>query len=113
MLTSWQNLVGAAIGCLAGGPLTDYLIDALAKRRGGLFKPEYRLWLLIPPFLVGPVGLMLWGCGVGNNMPSMVPIAGTGITYAVLCAVPAVGVTYVVRCLRLPLSLVFWGLVWC
>lgn len=89
-------MVGAIIGCLAGGPMTDYLIAFLAKRRGGYFKPEVRLWLLIPPFLLGPVGLMLWGAGIGNHLPAMVAITGTGITYGVLCATYTIGVTYAV-----------------
>lgn len=43
---------------------------------------------------------MLWGCGIGDHLPSMVAIAGSGITYGVLCAVPAIGMTYVVDSYR-------------
>jgi hypothetical protein len=95
-----KNLVGAVIGCLVGGPLTDWVVVFITKRRGGYFKPEFRLWCLIPIMLIGPVGLLLWGAGLGNHLSSMVAIAGTGFTYAILCAVPAVGMTYVVDCYR-------------
>lgn len=43
---------------------------------------------------------MLWGAGLENRLHSMVAIAGSGITYGVLCAVPAIGMTYVVDCYR-------------
>ncbi|KIX03501.1 uncharacterized protein Z518_07054 [Rhinocladiella mackenziei CBS 650.93] len=49
---------------------------------------------------MAPVGLMLWGCGIQNRLPSMVSIVGTAITYGVLCAVSAVGMTDVVDSYR-------------
>ena len=99
-LTNKQNLVGAVVGCLAGGPLSDLVVAIISKRRNGYFEPEFRLWCLIPPFIFGPIGLILWGAGLGDHMKAMVAIAGSGITYAVLCAVPAIGMTYVVDCCR-------------
>ncbi|OBT94853.1 hypothetical protein VE01_06358 [Pseudogymnoascus verrucosus] len=94
------NLIGSIVGCLVGGPLSDYLVGIISKRRGGYFKPEFRLWCLIPSFLFGPIGLMLWGGGLGDHLPAMVAIAGSGITYGVLCAVPTVAMTYVVDSYR-------------
>jgi hypothetical protein len=44
-----QSLVGSAIGCLVGGPLSDYVVSLIAKRRAGYFKPEYRLWYVSLP----------------------------------------------------------------
>lgn len=72
----------------------------ISKRRGGYFKLEYRLWCLVPVMLFGPVGLLLWGAGLGKHMASMVAIAGAGITYGVLCAVSAIAMTYAVDCYR-------------
>lgn len=95
-----QSVIGALVGCTLGGTVTDYVCAAIAKRRGGYFKPEYRLWCLIIPFLFGPVGLLLWGFGLEKKMNPYVAIAGIGISYAVLCAVPAVGMTYVVDSYR-------------
>lgn len=68
----------------------------MAKRRKGYFKPEFRLWTLIPAYTLGPVGLLMWGFGLGRHLHPMVAIVGSGISYGVLCAVPAVGMTYVV-----------------
>ncbi len=100
MLTTPQNLIGAIIGCLAGGTLTDIVAASISKRRGGFFRPEFRLWCLIVPFLFGPVGLLMWGFGLEKQLSPFVAIAGSGISYAVLCAVPAVGMTYVVDSYR-------------
>ncbi|KAJ9609082.1 hypothetical protein H2200_006853 [Cladophialophora chaetospira] len=94
------NLVGAVVGCLVAGPLSDYLVSFIARRRGGYFKPEYRLWCLVLPFAFGPVGLMLWGSGLGRHLHYMVAIAGSGISYGVLSAVPTIGMTYVVDSYR-------------
>ncbi|KAE8381792.1 hypothetical protein BDV26DRAFT_289218 [Aspergillus bertholletiae] len=95
-LASW----GAVIGCFAGGPLSDYIAAHIAKKYGGQYRPEYRLWCLVPMVAFGPVGLLPWGAGLGKHLPPMVAIAGSGISYAVLCATPAVGMTYVVDCYR-------------
>lgn len=53
--------------------------------------------------MFGPIGLLLWGCGLGNRMSPYVAIAGTGISYAVVCAVAAIGITYMVDTYK-PLS---------
>lgn len=88
------------MGTALGSPLSDYVVRHITKRRGGYFSPEFRLWSLIPAYLFAPVGLLLWGFGLENRLPYMVPIVGTGITYGVLCAVPAIATTYVVDCYR-------------
>jgi hypothetical protein len=95
-----QSLIGAIIGCAVAGPLSDYIIAIISKRRNGYFKPEYRLWLLIIPFIAFPIGLLLWGGGLQDHLSPYVAISGAGITYGVLAAVPAVSVTYVVDCYR-------------
>lgn len=72
----------------------------VTKRRGGYFQPEFRLWCLVPSVIVAPAGLLLWGFGLERQLPYMVPIVGTAITYGVLCSVPAVVMTYVVDSYR-------------
>jgi hypothetical protein len=76
-------------------------VNFITKRRGGYFIPESRLWCMLPPALLAPLGTMLYGAGLQNsNLGSMVPIVGTAITYAILCAVSGIGMTYVVDCYR-------------
>lgn len=95
-----QNVIGSVVGCTVGGIVSDAVSAAISKRHGGYFKPEYRLWCLILPFLFGPPGLLMWGFGLGERLNQYVAIVGCGISYAVLCAVPAVGMTYVVDSYR-------------
>ncbi|KEF54611.1 uncharacterized protein A1O9_09053 [Exophiala aquamarina CBS 119918] len=92
----WTYVIGATLGCIAGGPISDYVVALVAKRRKGYFKPEFRLWALIPAYVLGPVGLLMWGFGLGRRLNPMVALVGSGISYGVLCAVPAIGMTYVV-----------------
>jgi len=91
------------LGCVAGGPISDYVVAFVAKRRKGYFKPEFRLWAMIPACIFGPIGLLMWGFGLGHHLDPMVAIVGSGVSYGVLCAVPAIGMTYVVDSHR-PLS---------
>ena len=92
--------MGAVLGCPAGGLGSDILVKWITKRRNGYFQPEFRLWALIPIFFICPAGLFLWGAGIQNHLPAIVPIVGWAIVYAVLCAIPAIAFTYVVDCYK-------------
>ena len=83
-----------------GGVGSDWTLAWIAKRKKGFFKPEYRWWCLFAVIIFGPIGLLLWGCGLGNHLHSTVAISGVGITYAVLCAGASVALTYVVDSYR-------------
>lgn len=72
----------------------------ITKRQGGMFRPEKRLIAFILPFVLGLIGLMLWGAGLNNHLHWSVAAAGFGVSYGVLCMVPAIGITYVVDCYR-------------
>lgn len=61
------TLVGAVIGCFMSGVLSDKHVLWLAKRKNGLFEPEYRLWLLFITMLISPLGLILFGVGALKN----------------------------------------------
>jgi hypothetical protein len=76
--------------------MSDWISNTVAKRRNGLFRPEIRLWLMIPAIILAPIGLMLWGVGLEKNLHWSVSISGTTITYGILCLVPAIGMSYVV-----------------
>ena len=49
---------------------------------------------------MAPIGLLLWGFGLGNHLHWIVPIAGTSITYGVLAAVQTIALTYIVDSYR-------------
>lgn len=62
-LMSIPALIGAIIGSVYGGPLSDWLILILSKRNNGIYEPEFRLYLCLPPAFLGPAGLLLYGIG--------------------------------------------------
>lgn len=83
-----------------GGPASDYFVAYISLKQQGYFSPEKRLYFLVLGFILGPIGLMLWGAGLQNQLHWSVPVVGWGISYCVLCLVPTVAITYVVDCYR-------------
>lgn len=53
--------VGNIFGTLYGGPLADWAIVRLARRNGGLFEPEMRLYPLIIPTICMAGGIIMFG----------------------------------------------------
>lgn len=63
--------IGALLGSLFGGPLVDYLIVQIAKRRGGIYEPETRLWLFLIPGLSMTVGCLMYGLTIAKVCDSI------------------------------------------
>ncbi|KAK4542601.1 hypothetical protein LTR36_006649 [Oleoguttula mirabilis] len=70
------TLIGAVIGCFYGGWLSDYFVQWMAKRRGGISEAEDRLWLMLPSGIINPAGLMLFGITSGKGMSWPAPYVG-------------------------------------
>ncbi|KAF4336859.1 HOL1 substrate-H+ antiporter [Fusarium beomiforme] len=71
--------VGAILGALFGGPLVDYLIVVIAKRRhGGIYEPETRLWLFLFPGLCMTIGGLMYGLTIAKGMPWIINAVGAG-----------------------------------
>ncbi|CAG9983758.1 unnamed protein product [Clonostachys byssicola] len=69
-------LIGAVIGSCWGGPFTDWLLLRLARRNGGLYEPEHRLYAYtIVPFL-GAGGILLYGIGADQGLHWTIPCLG-------------------------------------
>lgn len=60
------TLVGAVIGCIMSGVISDKHVLWLAKRNNGVFEPEYRLYLLFSTMIISPVGLIMFGAWMGG-----------------------------------------------
>ncbi|PHH79788.1 hypothetical protein CDD80_3781 [Ophiocordyceps camponoti-rufipedis] len=68
--------VGAVLGSIYGGYLTDKAIIWLSNRNKGWFEPEMRLWLYPLPALAMAGGLILFGVSAGMGMHFIVPSIG-------------------------------------
>ena len=53
--------IGAILGSLYGGPLNDWAVVRLAKRNGGIYEPEMRLYLFFLPGICMPIGIFWYG----------------------------------------------------
>ncbi|KAI9812641.1 MAG: hypothetical protein M1827_004630 [Pycnora praestabilis] len=93
--TAWTGVIAAQ---LAGWALGDRLPLWASRRRGGIWHPEYRLYNMLLPALLGPIGLGLYGAGVQYHLHFMVLALGFFlVTFASTLAVP-VCLNYVVEC---------------
>ncbi|KAF4458110.1 hypothetical protein F53441_118 [Fusarium austroafricanum] len=70
--------IGAILGSIFGGPLVDYSIVQIAKRRGGIYEPETRLWLFLIPGLCMTVGCLMYGLTIARGMPWIINAIGAG-----------------------------------
>ncbi|KAM5350334.1 hypothetical protein ACJ41O_006839 [Fusarium nematophilum] len=68
--------IGALLGSLFGGPLVDYTIVQIAKRRGGIYEPETRLWLFLVPGLSMTIGCLMYGLTIAKGMPWIINAVG-------------------------------------
>ena len=61
-------LVGAIIGLLTAGPLSDYISMILTKRNGGIREPEMRLLTMVPYFILMLIGNFVTAFGWQNQL---------------------------------------------
>jgi MFS family permease len=64
--------IGSIPGIFLGGWLNDKSILWLARRNGGIYEPEMRLWLALPMSVITPAGILM--CGVGLAYVSFVRV---------------------------------------
>ncbi|KAE8382003.1 major facilitator superfamily domain-containing protein [Aspergillus bertholletiae] len=69
--------IGSVIGAIYGGPLNDYYVVYMARRRGGYYDPELRLHMLLAPMIICPLGLFLYGISIANEQPWIIPLVGS------------------------------------
>lgn len=76
-LMSLPRMIGVTIGAVIVGPLSDWWIIFLSRRRNGVFEPEMRLWCMAPflPFVVA--GALLFAIGLNDHRPW--PVIAVGL----------------------------------
>ncbi|EGW32311.1 uncharacterized protein SPAPADRAFT_50878 [Spathaspora passalidarum NRRL Y-27907] len=73
------TLIGAVIGCLMSGWLSDKHVLWIARRNNGIMEPEYRLYLLFVTLVISPAGLIMFGVGAERQWPWQVIYVGLGM----------------------------------
>ncbi|EXU95592.1 MFS transporter [Metarhizium robertsii] len=68
--------IGTILSFFYGGPLTDWAIVKLSRRRGGVFEAEMRLYPLILPAIVSTGGLIMFGATADRGMHYIYPSIG-------------------------------------
>ncbi|PYH86302.1 MFS general substrate transporter [Aspergillus uvarum CBS 121591] len=93
-LMSLPRMIGVTIGAIIVGPLSDWWIVHLARRRHGIFQPETRLWCMIPflPFVV--VGALLFAIGLSDHRPWPVIAVGLALYNIGVTPINTLTITY-------------------
>jgi hypothetical protein len=86
--------IGACLSAITCGPLSDVIVLYLARRNGGIFEPEMRLWfcLVFVPFV--PAGLFMFGIGLDRGSHWLLPAFGLGITSFGIVPASSAALTY-------------------
>ena len=79
LCTGIPLILGCLVGELTGGRLSDYILLRQARRHGGVFKPEYRLYLTCLSAICGPVGMVVFGVCLSKKTDYITPLIGLGI----------------------------------
>ncbi|ETI25008.1 hypothetical protein G647_04378 [Cladophialophora carrionii CBS 160.54] len=103
--------IGAILGSLFGGPLNDYFIVQVAKRRGGIYEPETRLWLFLIPGACMPVGLFMYGLTISRGMAWPINAVGAGFIGAAIGGCGDISLTYCQDCYQYILGDALTGVV--
>lgn len=65
-LTNLAPFVGQLVSGLFIAPLSDKLIVRMARRNGGIYEPEMRLWLALPGAVIATAGTFMFGIGLAH-----------------------------------------------
>lgn len=61
-------IIGVTVASLFSGVFSDWFVIRLARRNGGVFEPEQRLWLFAAATIILPAGSILWGVGAAHGI---------------------------------------------
>ncbi|KAJ4004801.1 hypothetical protein NW752_009533 [Fusarium irregulare] len=68
--------IGNIFGSIYGGPFADWAIVRLARRNGGFFEPEMRLYPLVIPTIFMAGGIIMFGVTADRGMHWIYPSIG-------------------------------------
>ncbi|KAM3428657.1 hypothetical protein MY4824_008697 [Beauveria thailandica] len=82
-------IVGVVVGAAYTGVFSDWFVIRMARRNGGVYEPEQRLWLFSTTAILAPAGLILWGVGAAHGIHWF----GLIVAMAILALCSCVGIT--------------------
>ncbi|KAJ5240956.1 uncharacterized protein N7469_002547 [Penicillium citrinum] len=86
--------VGTCLATIFCGPLSDSIVLYLAKRNGGIYEPEMRLWLCLAFTPLVPAGLFMFGIGLNNGSHWLLPAFGLGVSAFGVVPASSAALTY-------------------
>lgn len=73
-------IIGGVLGEMSAGKLSDYMVYRLAKRNGGIRKPEHRLYLSFLSAVFMPFGMVIFGLCLEKKKGFVAPLVGLSIS---------------------------------
>ena len=61
------TLIGAVLGCMYAGIVSDYFVLWMARKNKGILEAEYRLYFSIAVAILSPAGLFMFGIASGRG----------------------------------------------
>ncbi|KAM3085823.1 hypothetical protein ACMFMG_002882 [Clarireedia jacksonii] len=90
-------LIGAFIGLVTAGPLSDFIAAKLTERNGGVREPEMRLLTMVPYVLIMIIGNVVVALGYQNSWDwKVIVIVGYAAAGIQVAALPAIASTYAI-----------------
>lgn len=71
-------LIGAVIGCIYAGTVSDYFTLWMARKNNGIVEAEFRLYFSFLTAIFGSLGLFMFGIGAARNLNRAVMYIGLG-----------------------------------
>lgn len=93
-LMALPRMIGVTLGAILIGPLSDWWIVYRSRRRGGIYDPEIRLFLIIPFLVFIPLGSLMFGMGLNNHLPWPIIAVGLGIYNTGVVPINSLVITY-------------------
>ncbi|RVX73564.1 hypothetical protein B0A52_02452 [Exophiala mesophila] len=92
--------IGCTIGCVFAGVSADRFAVWMSRRKGGIFEPEYRLWMAVVPVLLHPAGCILFGVGASHGVHWMGIAFGLAFIVGTFPIGSAIAINYIIDSYR-------------
>jgi hypothetical protein len=68
----------------------------MSRRKGGVFEPEYRLWMIVIPLILHPVGCILFGVGANHGIHWVGLAFGMAIIVGMIPISASIAINYII-----------------